>query len=179
MATDQAVRSRRRSSPARSDPAVLDIDEIARAALSLFVTGWLAAPMVGCGKAPSSRESGLPLDAQIDADRGGGGVAAPPCVELGSAACAAREDCWSLVGRRYDEAHACMLPEEPLGCLDEDDGCGAAVTYALSPTGKCYEFPSLCVPVNWRAVRHLDGYPRCPPPDQESEHYCDQDGGGG
>jgi len=82
--------------------------------------------------------SAVPPGSSVDA--GDPGFVDPQCGGEGHGA-----EIW---GRRVNEAERCAGKSEFIEC-GEFEACGAAMTYARSPSGELWEFPSTCTPAGW------------------------------
>lgn len=73
------------------------------------------------------------------------------CEEYSAANCDESNGCTKIYGRRGIIEDQCLLDSEAVGCMSASAGCGAAITFALDPTGDCYQLPSGCIPKGWSA----------------------------
>lgn len=75
------------------------------------------------------------------------------CHELTPEVCATDGFCLVVSGARWT-SEECYEPSVPVGCHPRGYGCGAMMVAMLDPEGRCWRFPSTCVPAGWST---LDG----------------------
>ena len=101
-------------------------------------------------------------DSAVDSDSAG----ATACADLSPETCASDPSCSTLYGIALstDAQGQCIDYEGervPLGCLDGELGCGAAITIAqpADGSGECTAFTSTCIPIGWEVCD--DNPPEC------------------
>jgi hypothetical protein len=67
------------------------------------------------------------------------------CMDLSVDDCGQDAFCSILTGARFDATLGCAWHGEPAGCSSHLS-CGDAMSYALDPSGNCWEFSSTCQP---------------------------------
>jgi hypothetical protein len=67
------------------------------------------------------------------------------CNDLSLADCEQDAFCWVITGDRLDATLDCVELQQPAGCTDAGM-CGEAMTWALDPSGNCWEFRDTCQP---------------------------------
>jgi len=77
----------------------------------------------------------------------------------GGIGCSLDECKTRLKAQSFDSTNMCMTPPQDVGCTNAD-GCDGSVTWAIDANGRCFFFPSLCVPVGFTVVQ--TGDVRCP-----------------
>jgi len=77
--------------------------------------------------------------------------AAPACSSLPPGQCAAKAECQTLSGIRYEVDKVCRHPKAVVGCMDSHLLCTQAFTYAKDPAGNTWQFPNGCIPNSWQS----------------------------
>ena len=88
------------------------------------------------------------------------------CARLRVDQCPQHAFCQLIHGQPRDPTGTCMQPGELAGCT-RIAVCSDAVTHAIDPTGRVWQFPSSCKPAQpgWRhSEQRLDPLPDCPAP---------------
>lgn len=89
---------------------------------------------------------------------------APSCDTVAAADCDTTSGCAAIRGREVteDDCIDFTADAEPFGCMQEDQGCGDAETWARPGDGaECVWFSSTCIPSGWIACDFQDT-PECP-----------------
>jgi hypothetical protein len=71
------------------------------------------------------------------------------CMELSPQACAQRQDCLTIDGRKGDIQRGCLANKVGVGCRERVKTCGNGGRFAISPEGDCYQFQDTCIPPGW------------------------------
>ena len=92
------------------------------------------------------------------------------CASLGAEECGTAENCTELqaYALNIDDQNMCYELETSttVGCIDIEQPCGDAITFAENPDGEIYWFSSTCTPSGWTEAQALYSYQEgCEVPD--------------
>ncbi len=72
-----------------------------------------------------------------------------------------------MMAQQHIADHPCTLRPEQVGCMEPDQACGDAITFAIDPQGQGWWFADTCIPDGWREAAYPQGLGDAPP-------ACDQ-----
>ena len=97
-------------------------------------------------------------------------VSTVDCTSLGPDECGTAENCTELQAHtlNIDDQNMCYELETAttVACIDIEQDCDDAITFAENPEGDIYWFSSTCIPSDWTDVQTLNSYQEgCDAPD--------------
>ncbi len=123
--------------------------------------------VLGCNKGtvpPSSNPGEPSAIGQPAAAKPASGVSSGgSCGGLSVEDCNARPDCETIKAQRVLQGGTCTGAVTPVGCMDTQQPCDDALTYAVDPTEAGWWFMDTCIPSGWTVQASTgDGVPpRC------------------
>ena len=77
------------------------------------------------------------------------------CASRAADACGA--DCAEIGGSPAEQNGTCRGKERGVGCMEKDEPCDDAITYATDPNGAGWWFMDTCIPPGWTSRPYPNG----------------------